>query len=297
MPHDVAGQALDVVRRHKVASRQKGMSTGGPDQGDRGPRAGTQLEQGCQGQTIGGRLAGGPDEVDDVFLDRGGDPDRRRSACGKRARRPGRKVAALRRSGDSCGSSRSTLGRSSIRARSRDRGSRRRSFIKNRSSWASGKGIGSLMLDRVLRGQHPESLGKDDRFVTDGDLAFLHGFQQRALDLGRGAVDLVGEQDAGDDRSGADVECSRRGAVDLGPGQVGRQQVGSKLDAAKRKVERLRQRPDCTRLGQPGHALDQDMSAGQQSDDQPFQQGPLSDHQVFHPLDQPLSRSWAGENR
>ena len=67
-----------------------------------------------------------------------------------------------------------------------------------------GERVRPLVLDRVLRGQDPEGLGEDHRLVADGDLPFLHGLEQGALDLGRGAVDLVGEQDAGDDRPGTD---------------------------------------------------------------------------------------------
>ena len=121
------------------------------------------------------------------------------------------------------------------------------------------------MLDRVLGGQDPEGLGQDDRLVADGDLPLLHGLQQGALDLGRGAVDLVGQQDAGDDRAGADVERAGGGAVDLGAGQVGGEQVGGELDPPEGEVEGLGQGPDGPGLGQAGHALDQDVPAGQQA--------------------------------
>ena len=151
-----------------------------------------------------------------------------------------------------------------------------------------GERIGSLVLDRVLCGQHPESLRQDERLVANSDLAFLHGFQQGALDFGRGAVDLVGEQDAGDDGTGADVECPRGRPVDLGTGQVGRQEIGSELDAPKRQIQGLCERPDGTCLGQTGNAFDEDMAAGEQGDDQTIQEGPLTDDQVLEPLDQAL---------
>ena len=106
------------------------------------------------------------------------------------------------------------------------------------------------------------------------------------MHLGRCAVDLVGQEDAGDDRAGANVERAGRGAIDLRAGQVGGQQVGGELDAAERQVEGLGQGTDRPRLGQAGHAFDQDVAAGQERDHQPFQQGPLADDQVFHPLDE-----------
>ena len=139
-----------------------------------------------------------------------------------------------------------------------------------------GERVGSLVLDRVLGGQHPERLGKDDRLVADGDLPLLHRLEKRALHLGRRSVDLVGQQDAGDDRAGADVERAGRGPVDLGAGQVGGKKVGGELDSAEREVESLGRGAHGPGLGEAGHAFDQDVAAGQERDHQPFQQGPLA---------------------
>ena len=63
-----------------------------------------------------------------------------------------------------------------------------------------GQRIGALLLDRVLGGQHEERLGQRVGLPADGDLVLLHGLQQRGLGLGRGAVDLVGQHDVGEDR-------------------------------------------------------------------------------------------------
>jgi hypothetical protein len=76
VPHHVAGEGLDVVRGHIVTTGQEGVATGGADRGDSGPGTGAQLEQGGQSRAVGGGVAGGTDEIDHVFLDRGGDPDR-----------------------------------------------------------------------------------------------------------------------------------------------------------------------------------------------------------------------------
>ena len=137
-------------------------------------------------------------------------------------------------------------------------------------------------------------VGQDDGLVADGDLPLLHRLQQRALDLGRGAVDLVGQQDAGDDRAGPDVERPGRRAVDLRAGQVGREQVGGELDPPEREVERLGQGADGPGLGQAGDALDQDVPAGQQGDDQPLEQRALADDRGLEPVDQAREpASWA----
>ena len=75
MAHDVARQALDVVGRHEIAAGEQGVAAGGSHQGDRGSRAGAELEQRRQRQTERRRVAGGPDQVDDVLLDGRRDPD------------------------------------------------------------------------------------------------------------------------------------------------------------------------------------------------------------------------------
>jgi hypothetical protein len=50
--------------------------------------------------------------------------------------------------------------------------------------------------------------------AVDGDLAFLHGLQEGGLGLGRGAVDLVGEQQVGEDRALLEGELGVAGVVD-----------------------------------------------------------------------------------
>ncbi len=107
------------------------------------------------------------------------------------------------------------------------------------------------------------------------------------MHLGRRAIDFVGQEDAGDDRPGAHVEGAGGGPVDLGAGQIGGEQVGRELDAAKREVERLGQGADGPGLGQAGHALDEHVTAGQECDHQPFQKHPLTDDEGFHALDEP----------
>ena len=69
-----------------------------------------------------------------------------------------------------------------------------------------GQRIGALHLERVLRGQHEERLLEGMRRAPDRDAMLLHRLEQRALRLGRGAVDLVGEHDVGEDRALAELE-------------------------------------------------------------------------------------------
>ena len=56
-----------------------------------------------------------------------------------------------------------------------------------------GQRVSPLLLDRVLGGQYGEQRVHLVGGIADGDLALLHRFEQGALNFGRGAVDLVGQ--------------------------------------------------------------------------------------------------------
>ena len=86
------------------------------------------------------------------------------------------------------------------------------------------------------------------------------------------AVDLVGQQQVGEDRAERGVELARLLVVDARADQVGGHQVGRELDALELAADRLGQGLDRHRLGQARHAFDQDMPARQQRDDQALQQ-------------------------
>jgi hypothetical protein len=90
-------------------------------------------------------------------------------------------------------------------------------------------------------------LGGDDekrrieriRLALDSDLPLLHRLEQRRLGLGRGAVDLVGQEQMGEDRSAPELEAALALIVDRAAGDVARQQVRGELDAAEPKFQRL----------------------------------------------------------
>ena len=63
-----------------------------------------------------------------------------------------------------------------------------------------GQRIGPFLLDRVLRGQHQERRFESKRLADHRHLVLLHGFEHGRLRLRRGAVDLVGQHDVGEDR-------------------------------------------------------------------------------------------------
>ena len=85
-----------------------------------------------------------------------------------------------------------------------------------------GQAVRALVLDRVLRRENREELGERMRLPADRHLAFLHRFEECALHFGGRAVDLVGEQEIGEDRAQAGAEALGRGVVDHRPVQVGR---------------------------------------------------------------------------
>ena len=130
-----------------------------------------------------------------------------------------------------------------------------------------GQRIRAFLLDRVLRREHEERALQVVADAGDGDLVFLHRFEQRRLGLGRRPVDLVGEDDVGEDRAADEADDALAGRAilldDLGAEDVGRHEVGRELDAVEPEVHRLGQRLDEQRLGEPGHAPQQDVAAGE----------------------------------
>ena len=66
-------------------------------------------------------------------------------------------------------------------------------------------------------------------------------------------------------------------AVDAGADEVGRHQVGRELDALEGAAEDVGERLDGQRLGQAGDALEQDVAAGQEADEDPLEHLVLAD--------------------
>ena len=71
-----------------------------------------------------------------------------------------------------------------------------------------GQRIGPFLLDRVLRGQHEERRLEVERLADHRDVLLLHRLEQGRLRLRRGAVDLVGQHDVGEDRPVDELELA-----------------------------------------------------------------------------------------
>ena len=107
------------------------------------------------------------------------------------------------------------------------------------------------------------------RVVADRDSPLLHRLEQCALRAGGGAVDLVGQDQAAEERSRLEHEL--RGVVRPvdehdGAGDVGRHQVGGELDAVVRDPERAGERAHHARLADPRHAFEQRVTAEDETD-------------------------------
>ena len=128
------------------------------------------------------------------------------------------------------------------------------------------QGIGAFLLDGVLGGHHQERIRQFISIVADGHLALLHGFQQGALDLGRGTVDFIGQDEVGEDGALVHFEGFFLLGVDQGTYYVGRQQVRGELDTAELGIHRLGQGVDGQGLGQAGDTFQQNVAAAEQAD-------------------------------
>ena len=162
--------------------------------------------------------------------------------------------------------------------------------------------IGPFHFDRVLRGDDEERRLELVRLAADRDFAFLHGLQQGGLRLGRRAVDFVGQQEVGEDRPLHERHAVLAGRLILfhhvGAGDVGRHQVGRELHAAELHLERAGQRAGHQRLAQARHAVQQNVPAAQQANQQRVDDLVLADDDLGHlGLDPVAGLAQAGDDR
>jgi hypothetical protein len=142
--------------------------------------------------------------------------------------------------------------------------------------------VGPLLVDRVLGRHHDERLLERVRRVADRDLALLHRLEQRALHLRRGAVDLVRQDDVGEDRPLLGRELAALRVVDERADEIRRQQVRRELDALEVRLQRGREGIDRQRLRESGHTLEQHVAAGQETEHHPLHHVALADDDLVH---------------
>ena len=122
------------------------------------------------------------------------------------------------------------------------------------------QGIGALVLDRVLRGDHHEGRPQLIRDRVHGHLPLLHRLQEGRLCLGAGPVDLIGQDDVGEDGPGPELEVPTLLVEDVHAGDVGWKEVRRELDPSEGAID-----GPGDALGQHGlsdarHVLDQEVA-------------------------------------
>src|SRR2546429_169148 len=128
------------------------------------------------------------------------------------------------------------------------------------------QGISTVMLDRILRGDHEKRLRQRERFAVDGDLRFVHGFEKRGLRARGGAIDFVGEDHVGENRAGTKFKIARFRIVDADAENIAGEQVRRELDALKAAVKGFCERLRESRFADAGNVFDEQMAAREQGD-------------------------------
>ena len=116
----------------------------------------------------------------------------------------------------------------------------------------------------------------------------LHGFEQRGLGLGRGAIDFVGQDHVAEDRPFDEGPLAMAGGQvffnDVGSRDVGRHQVGRELDAAEAQAQGVGDGAHHQRLGGARHAGHQAMAADKERDQHLLQHILLAHDHLAHLL-------------
>ena len=100
----------------------------------------------------------------------------------------------------------------------------------------------AVVILRVHRRQHLERIRHAMGGAIDRDRALLHHLEERGLRLRGGAVDLVGEEEVGEDGAATEDELAGARVVDGGAGDIHRHEIGRELDATEARAQRARER-------------------------------------------------------
>ena len=101
------------------------------------------------------------------------------------------------------------------------------------------------------------------RRTRRGHLGLFHDLQEGRLGLGRGAVDLIGQDDRGEDRALVEVPRPRPLVVNGHTRDVGGQQVGRELDTRMRPVDGGRDGTRQRRLACSRRVLEEQVPLGE----------------------------------
>ena len=124
------------------------------------------------------------------------------------------------------------------------------------------KHLGALGAGRVLRGDDHKRLGHGIGVVIDGDDALFHGLQEGRLRAACRAVQLVRQKQVAEDGALLIVHLARLPVKDGIARDVGGENVRRELDAVIIQAQGPGDRNGHRGLSNPGDVLHQDMSAG-----------------------------------
>ena len=151
-----------------------------------------------------------------------------------------------------------------------------------------GQRVRAFVLDRVLRREDDERRLEQARLALDRDLPLLHRLEQRGLRLRRSAVDLVGEQEVGEDRPGTELEVAELLPVDRRARHVRGHQVGRELDPREAHPGHRGERAGDQRLGEPGEVLDQHVAVREDAEQDELERIALPDDGSLDLREDPL---------
>jgi hypothetical protein len=116
------------------------------------------------------------------------------------------------------------------------------------------------------------------RDAVDAHLTLGHRLEQRRLGFRWCPVDLVGQQQVRENRSGAELEPARLHVVHRRAQQVGGQQVRGELHSLEIQPQCGGERPRDQRLAEAGQVLDEHVSACQHGGENQGERVALADH-------------------
>ena len=132
-----------------------------------------------------------------------------------------------------------------------------------------GQGIGTLLLERILRRENMKGARQIVSFAGYGDVVFLHRLEQRGLGSGTCPVDFVGHEQLGEYGSAheAKTAASLDGFFeDFGSQNIGGHQIRRELDAARIQAKNGAKGFDKLGFGEAWHTDEQPVTARKQRD-------------------------------
>src|SRR5277367_519096 len=128
-----------------------------------------------------------------------------------------------------------------------------------------GQRVSADLVLRVLGGDDEKWFGKRHRLSVEGYLMLFHGLEQRALSLGRGTIDFVGQHQLCKYGPALKSELAGLTLEDRYAEHVGGQEVAGELYPLKRQPQRLGNGVGERGLADPRNVFDQQVHARQQA--------------------------------